>query len=134
MPLRRALLLSALLLPFLLVAPAAGQAPQQPADGRTPIRATDLFKIRQLEDVAVAPGGRSVVYTVKRVIQRPDSAGGPTYRTHLYRVDTRGRSAPQQLTFGEKSAHSPACHRSARRQGGRRSGARRGCARSFRRR
>jgi dipeptidyl aminopeptidase/acylaminoacyl peptidase len=110
MPLRRTLLLSALLLPFLLVAPAAGQAPQQPADGRTPIRATDLFKIRQLEDVAVAPGGRSVVYTVKRVIQRPDSAGGPTYRTHLYRVDARGRSAPQQLTFGEKSAHSPAWH------------------------
>ena len=110
-------LLLAILLFLLLPAAALGQNGE-----KTPIQATDLYKIRQLSDVAVAPGGRSVVYTVKRVVQRPDSAGGPTYRTHLWRVDAGGRSVPQrpdqkggstpgvQLTFGAESAHSPAWH------------------------
>jgi dipeptidyl aminopeptidase/acylaminoacyl peptidase len=98
-----------LLVGALLLGPVATRAQGQQQE-KLPIQATDLFKIRQIEDVAVSPGGRSVVYTVKRALQRPDSAGGPTYRTHLWRVDAGGRSEPQQLTFGERSAHSPAWH------------------------
>ncbi len=102
---------------FLFLAPAAAQAPAdttRPA-GTEPILATDLFKIRELGDVAVSPDGRNVVYTVRQAY-RDSSAeedgeeGEAGYRTHLWLVPASGREAPRPLTRGEHSATDPQWH------------------------
>ncbi|HET6568225.1 MAG TPA: S9 family peptidase [Rhodothermales bacterium] len=77
--------------------------------GTESIQATDLFKIHQLESVAVAPGGRNVAYTVK-TIEETDGGQGTsyTYRTQLFLVPASGNEPPHPLTYGEGGASEPA--------------------------
>jgi dipeptidyl aminopeptidase/acylaminoacyl peptidase len=77
--------------------------------GDEPILATDLFQIRQLSDVHVAPGGRQVLYTV-RSVEREGENGDRTYRTHLWLAPADGSAEPRALTRGSRSASQPAWH------------------------
>ncbi len=78
-----------------------------PDDAPTPIQASDLFRIQQLGNVALAPDGRHAVYTVKRIVEGDD--GSHTYRTQLYLTRPDGRMAPQPLTR-VADASQPAWH------------------------
>ena len=111
-PLRRlAFGLALLFWALLLSAPPA----YAQSDSAAFIQATDLFKIRQLGDVAVSPGGRSVAYTVTSTVaaadaDAPDADGDHTYRTHLYLAPAGGQGAPRPLTRGPESATQPRWH------------------------
>lgn len=77
-------------------------------NGKLPITATDLLKIHQVVDVAVATDGSMAVYAVKSIhTEMPaDGKGEPvySYRTNLWRIDLGDANAkPVQLTFGDKS-------------------------------
>jgi len=83
------------------------------------IRATDLLKVRHLDDVHLSPDGRSIAYTVRRIVgsdaARSGTASGENtaayrYETHLYVVPTGGRSAPRALTRSAAGASDPAWH------------------------
>lgn len=100
-PFRRALLIFGLLL-----STSAGFA----QDALKPIVATDLLKIRELDDVDVSPDGRHIVYTVKRIVETPDGNRPYAYRTHLYYVSLAGDATPRPLTRGERSASQPDWH------------------------
>jgi len=76
-------------------------------DAPIPIQASDLFRIHQLGNVALAPDGRHAVYTVKRIVEADD--GSHTYRTQLYLARPDGRTPPQPLTRVE-AASQPAWH------------------------
>src|SRR5438128_10208959 len=65
--------------------------PEAPA-----FRARDLLRQVQMQELAVAPDGESVIYT-RRTIE------GGEYRKRLWRVPWRG-GRPEQLTQGELDA------------------------------
>lgn len=77
-------------------------------DGSEPIVASDLLRIQQLGDVTVSPDGRSVVYSVRSIVEDAESDGEYTYETQLWTVS--GREAPRQLTVAREGASSPAWH------------------------
>ena len=87
------------LLAALLVAPSAFAQP---------IRATDLFEIRQVDDVAIAPGSRQVIYTIRQAYRDgdgPDADAG--YRTQIWIADLTGRDEPRALTSATSNASQP---------------------------
>jgi len=93
----------------------------RPSDSR--IRATDLLRIRQLGDVQISPDGRSIAYTVRRIVEADEvstAAPGPSnasqsthpyrYHTQLYVVPASGREDPRPLTRDLSGASDPAWH------------------------
>lgn len=82
---------------LLLVAPPSLRA-AHPTPARTPVTATDLLRIRQLESPALSPDGRWVAYVVKSIEPKPDDAHDWVYRSHLWLAATDGSSPPRQLT------------------------------------
>ncbi len=93
-------------------APAFAQT--EPGDGAEPILATDLFKIRQIDEVAFSPDQRQILYSVKSVVkENGDTTEAVTerdYHTHLYVVQSDGSELPRQLTRGDESATQPDWH------------------------
>jgi len=83
---------------------SAASAPS-PADPL--IGAMDLLKIQQLDAPVLSPDGRSVLYTVKTIVGKPDKKGEYSYHTHLWLAATDGRTPPRELTHGEAGASSP---------------------------
>lgn len=92
----------ALLLALALTAPAWAQ-PQG-------IRATDVFQIRELGDVALSPDGRLVAYTVREIVEDPNRRGRRTYRTHLWLAPLDGSAPARPLTRGDRGATNPLWH------------------------
>ncbi|MCL6551750.1 MAG: S9 family peptidase [Firmicutes bacterium] len=76
--------------------------------GRRPMVPEDLLALRWVRDVALAPDGRLVVYTLEHVAVPPDAASGrrPDYRSHLWIVDAAGGEA-RQFTVGEHRDRHP---------------------------
>ncbi len=98
----------------LAAAPAAAQrnAPSPSDAGRTiPVKASDLFEIRQLGSLAASPDGRRVVYTVTQAYREGAGADEKAgYRTHLWLVDAEGGAPPRALTRGTANASQPVWH------------------------
>lgn len=92
----------ALLAALLFVAPAAA---------RDPILATDLLRIREVTDIAIARDGSLAVYTVRSIAARPgetDLSGEYGYRDHLWMLDLgRPDPKPVQLTFDDHRDTAP---------------------------
>lgn len=73
-----------------------------------PIRATDLFEIRQMDDVAIAPGSRQALYTIRQAYRDgdgPDADAG--YRNQIWIADLTGRDEPRALTSATENASQP---------------------------
>jgi dipeptidyl aminopeptidase/acylaminoacyl peptidase len=80
------------------------------ADGKQPVTATDLLKIRQVTSVDVASDGSFAVYGVQSIHTDKAPNGDPTYnyRTHLYSINLNDPAAkPIQLTFGDRRDGDP---------------------------
>lgn len=79
--------------------------------GTQPVRASDLFEIRQIGNLAASPDGRRVVYTVTQAYREgageKETAG---YRTHVWLRDAEGDAAPRALTHGKAVGSGPAWH------------------------
>lgn len=85
---------------------------QGQSDDERPIQARDLYRMQEVQDVALSPTGRFAAYTVRRVV-RGGQRAAPTdaaHRTQLYVVPTSGREAPRLLTRSATSARQPAWH------------------------
>lgn len=99
------------LLVFLATLFTAHGVAAQPADttssSPTPIQASDLFRIHQLGNVALAPDGRHALYTSKQIVEA--DGGSHTYRTQLYLTRPDGRMTPEPLTR-VADASQPAWH------------------------
>ena len=96
--------LLALVLAVAPLLPALGQS----GSAATPIQATDLLRLRTIQDVVLSPNGRYAAYTVRRVVR--SDPGAPTYTTQLYVAPANGRGAPQLLTRPPHRAAQPAWH------------------------
>ncbi|MFW5946845.1 MAG: prolyl oligopeptidase family serine peptidase [Gemmatimonadota bacterium] len=92
-PVFRAAAAAAVLAPFVLTGPAAGQRPMNPED---------LWSLGRVGAPAVSPDGRQVVYPVTRYDLETD--GG---HTDLWLVPVDG-GEPRQLTHHEASSSAPA--------------------------
>lgn len=75
--------------------------PLRAADAATPspIVASDLLKIRQLEAPVLSPDGKWVAYVVRAIEPKPDKPDDWRYRADLWLAATDGSSAPRPLTF-----------------------------------
>jgi dipeptidyl aminopeptidase/acylaminoacyl peptidase len=81
------------------------------AQGKKPLDANDLMRIRQVGAVALAPNGARVLYTVsgwEHPNARGDTALGDRHerRSHVWMVPFTGGAA-RQLTFGERGESQP---------------------------
>ena len=72
------------------------------------IQARDFYRMQEVRDVALSPHGRSVAYTVRRIVRGGDS--GPTSQTQLYVTPTTGNRGPRLLTRGDRTLRQPAWH------------------------
>ena len=89
----------------------AGPASAQPTRTPTPLKASDLLKVRSIDEVTLSPSGRNVAYTVRRSV--PDSLGGPSTPQHVTQIrfiSASGRDGSQLLTRPDKNASQPAWH------------------------
>lgn len=96
----------------LLLLTALGAAPAALAQtGTLPVKASDLFEIRQIGSLVASPDGQRVAYTVTQAVREgsgdKETAG---YRTHLWLVDVEGGGVPRALTSGTASASQPVWH------------------------
>lgn len=80
-----------------------GAAVLQAAEARHPVTAEELVRMTRLQDVAMSPNGRMVLYTAGRT-QFPKS---DKYVSHIYMVPAQG-GAPRQMTAGKKGEFAPA--------------------------
>ncbi len=79
-----------------------------PSTSAQPIRATDLFEIREANDVAIAPGSRQVLYTIRQAYRDGDGPGADAgYRSQLWTADLTGRDEPRALTSPTVNASQP---------------------------
>ncbi|MFP4228062.1 MAG: S9 family peptidase [Salinivenus sp.] len=81
------------------LSPALGQSD---TSASSPLQASDLLKVRTIEDVVISPNGRSAAYTVRRAA--PD---GHSTRTQLFVAPLSGRNGPRQLTRAPEGATDP---------------------------
>lgn len=108
-------LLSALVLVGLVLVsvgePLCALAQSPPGDPR-PIQASDLYRMQEIQDLALSPTGRFAAYTVRRVGSGPrqSTAAEAVHRTQLLVTPTSGRTSPQLLTRSEKGARQPTWH------------------------
>ena len=92
-------LVAALALLVLGISSATAQAPSEEAP---PLQASDLFKVRTIQEVTISPTGRRAAYTVRR--STPD---GKATRTQLYVAPLTGRGSPRLLTRSPGGATRP---------------------------
>lgn len=78
----------------------------------TPIQASDLFRLRTVQEVTISPDGRHAAYTVRRVVppSRPSVGSDADHRRQLYVVPATGGEAPHLLTRPTQDARQPAWH------------------------
>jgi dipeptidyl aminopeptidase/acylaminoacyl peptidase len=71
---------------------------------KTPITAADLLKIRNVDQVDVAPDGSYALFSVRSMFSETAKDGETRYgyRNHLWRVNLGGAAQPLQLTFGDR--------------------------------
>ena len=79
------------------------------AQSTSPLRATDLLDVEEIQEVELSPSGRDVAYTVRQVADSAD-AEAPGMHTHLYVVSASGRDRPRQLTRTEAPTQQPSWH------------------------
>ena len=98
-----------LLVAGLLGAPSLSHA--QP-EGARAIQAQDLYRMQEVRDVVLSPRGRSVAYTVRRVVSdiRSSAHSTPVHRTQLYVARTSGRRPPTLLVRRGRDLRQPAWH------------------------
>ena len=77
------------------------------AQSKEKIKASDLTKIKQVGNVAIAPGEKRAVYTLLTTEPQADTPFEYEYRTHLYLVDLDNKNEPVALTRGSESASQP---------------------------
>lgn len=98
--------LVATLLAFGVEAPVHAQ-PQRAES----VKATDLYHLREIDEVVLSPSGRFVAYTVRQVVEgeeRPGEAES-VHRTQLYVRTSRGGDG-RLLTRTKRDARQPAWH------------------------
>jgi dipeptidyl aminopeptidase/acylaminoacyl peptidase len=78
-------------------------------EGTEPILATDLLKLKAMNQIDVSPDGSKVVFVLISM-GKEDKGGNVEYRyyEHLWMIDLEGPSVPVQLTFGDRNDGSPA--------------------------
>ncbi len=77
------------------------------ATDATPIVATDLLKLKQLESPALSPDARWVAYVVRSIVPQPDTKDDWTYQSHLWLAATDGSTPPRPLTSGPANDTAP---------------------------
>ncbi len=95
------------LLPRLIFLLSVFFTPVLAAADSTPIVATDLLKLKQLESPALSPDGRWVAYVVRSIVPKPEAKDDWTYQSHLWLAATDGSTAPRPLTSGAASDTAP---------------------------
>jgi dipeptidyl aminopeptidase/acylaminoacyl peptidase len=93
------------LLASLVLAPASFAQ-----DGDQPIVASDMLRIQQLSDVNVSPDGRSVLYSVRSIVEDDERDGRYRYVTQLWILEDGGRAQPRRLTSSRQGASQAAWH------------------------
>jgi dipeptidyl aminopeptidase/acylaminoacyl peptidase len=88
-----------------LMVPTTASA-QVSSDEERPVQARDLYRMREVTEVALSPRGRSVAYTVRRL----SSGRSATPRARLYVTRTSGRDDPRLLFQDEHDVREPAWH------------------------
>ena len=88
-----------------VMVPATAPA-QVSSDEERPVQARDLYRMREVTEVALSPRGRSVAYTVRRL----SSGRSATPRARLYVTRTSGRDDPRLLFEDEHDVREPAWH------------------------
>ena len=87
---------------LLLTMPAWAQS------GTEPVLVTDLINIRQLGNVTASLDGRYVAYTVRSIVDEGES--DYRYQSQIWIANVSRGEAPQQLTYDDAGANSPAWH------------------------
>ncbi len=82
-------------------------APVLCAADATPIVATDLLKLKQLESPAISPDGRWVAYVVRAIAPKPETKDDWIYQSHLWLAAADGATPPRPLTSGTASDSAP---------------------------
>ena len=88
-----------------LMVPTTASA-QVSSDEERPVQARDLYRMREVTEVALSPRGRSVAYTVRCL----SSGRSATPRARLYVTRTSGRDDPRLLFQDEHDVREPAWH------------------------
>ncbi len=101
--------LLSLLVVGLLGGPASARAQSETV---RPVQAQDLYRMQEVRDVVLSPHGRSVAYTVRRVVPDAQSSARAAlaHRTRLYVAPTTGRRAPTLLVRKGGTIRQPAWH------------------------
>ncbi|MCA9296435.1 MAG: PD40 domain-containing protein, partial [Phycisphaerales bacterium] len=98
---------------FSIVACASTRA-QSPMSGAvTPVRATDLVRIRTVRSIDIAENAMRAVFALDSITQMEDETEDApaqyAYESHLYRLDLGDTNrGPRQLTFGHRRDTQPA--------------------------
>lgn len=84
-------------------------------EAKSPIVATDLLQLKQIESPALSPDGKRVVYVVRSIESKPDAADDWVYQNHLWIAAVDGSGAPRRLTSSGNGNASPVWHPDGRR-------------------
>lgn len=88
-----------LLLVFLLAATAAFTQP-----AKTPVKVTDLLKVKSLGSVTISKDGSKAAFTVTSIEPEENAKWEYRYETQIWMVNTDGNSLPRQLTSKENAS------------------------------
>lgn len=86
---------------FLIISPIVVNA----QNGTEPILATDLLKLKTMNQIDVSPDGSRAVFVVTSMGK--DEKEKYRYFSHMWVVDLEKLSFPLQLTFGDRNDNSP---------------------------
>lgn len=93
----------------------AASAPAAPQAEKSPIVATDLLQLKQIESPVLSPDGQRVVYVVRSIEPKPGATDDWVYQTHLWIAAVDGSGAPRRLTSSGAGNASPTWHPDGRR-------------------
>ena len=69
-------------------------------DGTEPILATDLLKLKVINQIDISPDGSKVVFVLSSMGK--DDGGEYRYYRHLWLIDLEDPTSPIQLTYGDR--------------------------------
>jgi dipeptidyl aminopeptidase/acylaminoacyl peptidase len=75
------------------------------AEEKKPIVTSDVMKIKTMGQIDISPDGKHVVFVVTSMEKNEKEEY--RYNSHLWMIDLEKLTPPHQLTFGERSDHSP---------------------------